>query len=97
MKRLMSFAGADRNETPPRERVVNDGADAPDCKGENQTLDIEPRALGELEKTGRVPVRGNEKWLGQAEERGNEARAQQPSTLSGVPQIEHEPWQQEGA
>jgi hypothetical protein len=94
MERLVPLFGAEGNESVPCERVVQDGAGASDGERENQALDIEPRALSELEKTGRIPVRGNEDRLGQAEEGGGEARTPHHVAGSCVPQIERNPGQE---
>ena len=67
MARAAPFRRTDQSEIPPRQRVVQGATDAPDCKGEDQALDVEPLALSELEEAWRVPVTWNVNWFREAE------------------------------
>ena len=62
-----------------------------------RALDIESRALSEMEKTGRIPVLGNEKRLRQAEEGSGEARTPYHFAVRCVPQVEPDPEQNKSA
>ena len=46
--------------------AITDSSQATDGEAEDEALEVEPRALGEVEQAGRVPVSGHEQGLGQA-------------------------------
>lgn len=86
---------ANRREISPPQRVIQGTADAPDCKGEEQTLDVEPGALSEFEEAWWVLVYGNVNRFGESEKGGDETYAPHHLAVAGVRQIEPDPRQQE--
>ena len=93
----LMFDCADRHRNGSGENVVEHDTDAADGKTENQTLDVESRARGEIEQAGRVPIFGHEQGFGEAERSGEKAGPAHGAALLRKESVDSHPGQEESA
>ena len=76
---------------PPGQRIVQNDANAADPEREDRAFNIEPRALRQVEETGRIPVSRNEDRLGQPEHSRGEAHTPHDCAQERVGLVQSDP------
>jgi len=81
----------------PGQRIVQNDANAADREREDHAFNIKPRALHQVEETGRIPVPRNEDRLGQPEHSRREARTPHDCAQERVGQVQRDPREEKRA